>query len=313
MHSMNILYFGPNKKHIISSKLKNINIQHCDDLNLIDNPEQISIIIDASLKFSFDSILLSKFINLKFFVICATGSSHVDVKYLHEKHIDLFTLLNCPDIKNITSAAEFAWSQILCSIRKNHLANQHVKELNFNREPELNGFMLNKKTLGVIGCGRIGSWICKYANAFNMSVIGFDPFITQNSDFVYNGGTLVTKQELLCNSDIISVCMPYNEINHHFIDYNDFSQMKENVVFTSISIGQIINENALELYLQNKKILSAAIDYLHFKNGVLYEYFINHNNLMITPRIGGFCNDSLDFVIEVCCNKIKEKYPCLMN
>lgn len=304
---MNILYIGPNKIDLLTKNLPKYHIQCHENLNNFNNYNKISVIIDASLKINFNESLLSKFKRLNFFIVCATGCSHVNIDYLKSNNIKLFSLLGCPDIKNITAAAEFAWTQVLGSVRKINIAEQSCRLGNFDRLNDFNGFMLNRKTIGIFGCGRIGSWLAKYAIAFNMTVLGCDPNINQDSDFVRNGGILVSKKDLLNSSDIISLSIPYNKHNHNFIDFQDFEQMKNNVIFTSISIGEIVNENALLFYLQNKKIKFAALDYLHYKTGGLFDYFISNKNLMITPRIGGFCEDALDFVLEICCKKIIEQ------
>ena len=115
---------------------------------------------------------------LKLFITATTGATHVATEELERRGIPLLTLKGQEHVtRNITAAAELSWLLLMSVARPFRAAIQEplAGEWDRNKYP---GTMLIGRTLGVIGCGRIGTWISRYATAFEMSVLGYDPFVT---------------------------------------------------------------------------------------------------------------------------------------
>ena len=121
---------------------------------------------------------------LKIIVTPSTGSNHIDLKYCKDKKIKVKTLLKTKFIKNIYASSEFTFSLMLSILKKIPKAFSEVKSGHWrDSEDILRSNELFDKTVGIIGFGRIGSNLARYANAFKMRVLAYDPFvkITQNN------------------------------------------------------------------------------------------------------------------------------------
>jgi D-lactate dehydrogenase len=125
----------------------------------------------------------------------------------------------------------------------------------------LRGFDLRGKTLGIIGSGRIGQHVIRMAKGFEMNLQVYDAFpnmqLAKELGFSY-----VKMDELLKNSDIITLHIPYNEHTHHLINSRSFALMKRGAYLVNTSRGGIIDTDALVKALKNKKIAGVGLDVL---------------------------------------------------
>jgi D-3-phosphoglycerate dehydrogenase len=173
---------------------------------------------------------------------------------------------------------------------------RHVLEGNWVRE-EFPGIMLKGKTLGLIGCGRIGSWMARYARAFDMDVIGHDPFVEPWPEHIGRREL----DEVLSTADFISLHVALNDQSRGMIGAREFGIMKAGVVFINTSRGGLIDESALVEGLSSGRIGAAALDVLdgepEINHHPLVEYARNHENVIITPHIGGFSPDAVKMVV----------------
>lgn len=261
-------------------------------------------ILDASMKVRFDRAMLDRGVRLRVISTATTGADHIDDQVLADRHIPLLTLNGESEVlHNLTPAAELSWLLLLACARRLRGAIQHVLAGQWLRE-EFPGTMLKGKTLGLIGCGRIGSWMARYAHAFGMEVIGYDPFVTpwpaqiRQYDF----------DSLLSTADFISMHVPLNNQTRGMLGTREFGLVKPGAVFINTSRGGLIDEHALLQALTDNRISAAGIDVLEGEPAIdrhpLVEYAREHDNLIITPHIGGFSPDAVKVVVAHAARRI---------
>jgi len=238
--------------------------------------------------------VIDKAVNLKVIATPSTGTDHIDVVYAKNKNIDVLHIANeLKLLEGFTATAEQAWALLLSCVRKLPAAFDCAKNGYWARE-RFTGFQLYKKTLGIIGLGRLGTMMASFGSGFNMNVIGCD--IVEKH---IKGVKQVSLDELLKSSDVITVHIHLTNENRGFISRELFSKMKEGVVLINTSRGAIIDEDALLENLHSGHVSAAGLDVIHgewAKN--LYDhplifYARNHDNLIISPHIAGSTVESI--------------------
>jgi D-lactate dehydrogenase len=213
--------------------------------------------IIASFVFSkLDKETLSKFRNLKFIATMSTGYDHIDLEECKNRNI---SVCNVPSYGENT-VAEHVFGLILNLSRNIYKAYQVTSKGKFSYEG-LMGFDLKNKTLGILGTGKIGQNVIKIAKGFNMYVIAFDPYpnllLEKSLDFKY-----VSYDELMTQSDIVSIHVPLNSHTYHLINRDSIQKMKTGAMIINTARGPIVDTNALLEALNNGKLGGAGLDVL---------------------------------------------------
>ncbi|MFA5934089.1 MAG: NAD(P)-dependent oxidoreductase, partial [Candidatus Paceibacterota bacterium] len=226
------------------------------------NSETANLALDADIVSVFINSEISKEIidllpNLKFVSTRSTGFDHIDINELKNKNI---IVSNVPSYGSHT-VAEFAFALILDLSRKVSNANRQVREESNFDTSGFKGFDLFGKTLGVIGTGKIGKNIVKIAKGFGMKVIAFDAypddhFATENN-FQY-----FPLNEVLANSDIVTLHTPYNKDTHHLINEENIKLFKNGSYLINTARGEILDTEALLFGLREGIIAGAGLDVL---------------------------------------------------
>lgn len=215
--------------------------------------EAISVFVGSKI----NQTAIDAFPNLKLIAVRATGFDNVDVEYAKSKNI---AVCNVPAYGSNT-VAEFTFGLILSLSRKIPQASNRLKlsgEFSFEG---FRGFDLNGKTLGVIGTGKIGSNVIKIAKGFNMEVLAFDPH--QNEELSKTlGFRYITLEELLKNSDIVTIHVPLMEQTHHLLNKDNIPLMKKGSLLINTSRGGIIDTDALAKALLQQHLGGAGLDVL---------------------------------------------------
>ena len=261
-------------------------------------------ILDASMKVRITNDMVKKAKNLKIISCATTGSDHIEREELERRAIPVRTLKEDRDLLlNLTPAAELSWALLMACVRKLPSAFDHVKSGHWDRE-QFPGIMLRGKSTGIIGCGRLGSWVGRYALAFGMDVLGYDPYI----DSLPHGFTRVTLEELVRTSDFVSVHVHLSEETMGLISRKYFKMMKPGVIFINTSRGAVIDEKALLEGLVSGRVGAAGLDVLEGEPDIhqnpLVDYSRSHDNLIITPHCGGFSPDAVELVCAHAAKKI---------
>jgi len=228
---------------------------------------------------------------------CGVGVDNIDLKAAKQKGV---IVVNAP-IATTIAVAEHTMALMLAMVREITKADSGMKG-GFWYKNEIKGTELYGKTLGVIGFGHIGSTVSKYAQAFGMNVIAYDPLVTADQ-IKEHGGEPVNFDELLPEADIITLHVPLNDSTRHMINAETIAKMKDGVRIVCAARGGDIDEDALLQGLNSGKVASAALDVFE-KEPPFDSPLVKHPKLIATPHIGGETEEaqkraSADIVTEV--------------
>lgn len=201
--------------------------------------------------------VIAKFPNLKLIATRSTGFDHIDVPACTAKGIKVTYVPGYGD----NTVAEFAFGLILNLTRKLYQAIERTKNFEQFSFTGLRGIDLKGKTIGVIGTGRIGKESIKIAKGFGMNVIAYDPF--PNAEAAKSlGFTYVTLEDLLSQSDIITIHAPLNASTKHLINKNTIKFIKRGAYLVNAARGAIVETDALVLALMDGTLAGAGLDVL---------------------------------------------------
>lgn len=183
------------------------------------------------------------------------GVDNIDVAEAHKKGI---VVMNTPG-GNTISVAEHVFALMLALSRNIVPGSNSLKSGAWDRKKFM-GYQLNKKVLGIIGLGKIGMAVAKMAAAFNMKIIGYDPYIIPPD--AKEAGIEITDsaEKIYKQADYITVHVPKNEQTINMIGAEQIKMMKPTVRLINTARGGIINEDALYDALAENKIAGAALD-----------------------------------------------------
>lgn len=203
---------------------------------------------------------------------CGIGLDSVDLAAAKELGI---AVCNTPDAPT-SSVAEFALALMLCLARKVNILDAGIKAGGWKGP---GGVLMKGRTVGLVGCGRIGTYVARLVSAFGCTVIGYDPFIK-----AHDVCKMVPLQELLQTADIISLHVPYTPENHHMLGVEQFEMMKPGAMLINVSRGGLVDEDALYDALVAKKLYGAGLDCFEQEpyNGKL----IKLGNVLLAPHSG---------------------------
>jgi len=264
---------------------------------------------------------LKKFPNLKLIATRSTGYNNVDLEYCKMAGI---AVVNVPRYGECT-VAEFTFALLLNVIRNVSVVYDELKAGRINIQGSI-GMDLLGKTIGIVGTGSIGCYTAKIAHGFGMKILSYDPFpredVKEKFDVEY-----MELDELLRNSDIISIHSPSTKENFHMINDEAFGKMKKGVVFINTARGEIVDTSALYRALKSGKVLGAGLDVVECEdvlaNEELYltkvdcvqrecleKTLINHKlldmpNVIVTPHIAFDTIEAVQRILTTTLENIK--------
>lgn len=198
--------------------------------------------------------VIEKASRLKVIARAGVGVDNIDIPAATRKGI---IVVNAPD-GNTISTAEHTFAMLISLSRKIPQAYQSITQGRWDRKKYV-GTELNGKTLSIIGLGRIGSEVAKRAKAFQMKVVAFDPYLTQERAEEL-GVKNATFEEAISTGDYITVHTPLTKSTHHLINKETFAKMKKGVRILNCARGGIIDEQALYEAIQAGIVAGAALD-----------------------------------------------------
>ncbi len=238
--------------------------------------------------------------NLQAIASPTTGLFHIDVDYVLKENINICSLKNEQKyLSTITSTAEHAWGLLLAVTRRIPSAYESVCEGKWiGREfGKKTPRMISEMSLGILGLGRLGSLVAGYGKAFGMTVYYYDPYV--GNDLYIMCENL---NDLAKSSDIISIHVHLNAETENLIGRKFLQSIRQGSYIINTARGGIVNENALLDALISGHLGGAGLDMLAgehlpgFKDKLiehqLIKYAKQHDNLIITPKIGGCTRDA---------------------
>ncbi len=230
--------------------------------------------------------------NLKVIARGGVGIDNIDVDYAHSKGIRVF---NTPKASS-RAVAELVFTHIFNLARMVNQANRNMAEGDFNqlKKAYANGIQLRRKTLGIIGFGRIGQTVARMGIGLGMNILATDP-VVQEAEIdinVFKSADIslavrietTSWEEVLHKSDFITLHVPGGK--GVLISTKEFDKMKEGVFIINTARGGILDEEALLAALASGKVAGAGLDVFIGEPNPKKE-LLNHPNISVSPHIGG--------------------------
>ncbi len=232
--------------------------------------------------------------NLKLIGRGGVGMDNIDVEYARSKNIKV---INTPGASS-QSVAELVFAHLFSTARSLYDSNRQMpvygnSDFKVLKKKYGKGIELRDKTIGIIGLGRIGQNVAKYALGCGMKVIGYDPYVTEmniqidihGSEGVFVNIPSSSLDTLLANSNFITIHVPKQADGSAVIGEVEFAKMKKGAIIVNAARGGVINEDALIEALNNEKIAHAALD-VYENEPSPREDLLKHPRISLTPHVG---------------------------
>jgi D-3-phosphoglycerate dehydrogenase len=217
--------------------------------------------------------------NLKVVGRAGVGVDNIDLAAAKAHGV---TVVNSP-LATTIAVAELTLSLMLSVVREVPRADASMKAGKWLKK-ELEGRELYGKTLGVVGFGRIGSAVAERAKAFGMTILAYDPLVPA-AVIAERGGKPVSFDELLGQSDMITMHMPLTAESRNMLNAEAFGKMKDGVFVVCAARGGVIDEEALLAALNSGKVTGAALDVYAVEPPGQSE-LVAHPRVIDTPHVG---------------------------
>lgn len=186
--------------------------------------------------------------SLKVISRCGVGLDSLDLIAAKDQGIKVY---NTP-LTPVTSVSEMALSLTLSFLKRIPHVDRYMKLGQWNK---MKGNLLEGKTVGIIGCGRIGTQTARLFKAFNCTLLGFDPYVTNHSIC-----KMTSMNEVITVSDILSLHLPVTDETRGLMNTEIFRKMKPSSILINTARGDLIDEEALYSALKMEQITGAALD-----------------------------------------------------
>ena len=304
--------FDPNKYPGVEcfERLGSCDFVRYDYKFLRDNIHRYEIIIPHLFE-KLDQEILESATNIKIVATPSTGRDHIDVEFLKKKGCEFISLNDCPEcIREISSTAELAWL-LLQSVSRN--INSSIKRVVQEKSwvnTDIRGYQLRGKTIGIIGYGRLGKFMAQYASAFGMRVLAYDI-----NEYAYDENCRpVSLEQLLNESDFISLHAKLNAFNHHLIGEREVRQMKKGVYIINTARGELLDSGAVLQGIVGGKVRGVGLDVvsneymsMSLPDDPLVRFSLTDDRVLITPHIGGSTYEAHSVVFEALAEVIESR------
>jgi D-3-phosphoglycerate dehydrogenase len=202
---------------------------------------------------------------------------------------------------NTVSAAEQTIALMLALARKTAAADASVRRGEWKRS-SFTGVELRGRTLGIIGLGKIGQAVADRARGLEMTVIGYDPFVTAEQAALH-GITLVEVDQIIEKADVITVHVPLNKATRGIINADNIDKLKPGVMLVNVARGGVYDEAAVAQALVDGKIAGAAFD-VYDPEPPVDSPLLKAPNTVLTPHLGALTAEAQLRVAEEACEQV---------
>lgn len=296
---------------IITKELSNYGFEIISGVNwseelILDNIHKFCGVVIRS-RINIDKNFVDRAINLKFIARVGAGMESINTEYCSDKGV---ICLNSPE-GNKDAVAEHAIGMLLSIMNNLNKADKEVKSGLWQREAN-RGIEVNNKVIGIIGYGNMGSCFAKKLSGFGCKIISYDKY---KSNYTDQYVTEVGLNEIFEKADIISLHVPLTKETKYMIDEDFISKFRKPIYILNTSRGPVIKTSALTGALKTNKILGAGLDVIEYEeasfenpgdmfNNENFKYLSLCDNVIMTPHIAGWTNESKIKLAEVLVDKI---------
>lgn len=248
----------------------------------------------ASLHMRMDRKMLLRAKRLRVIATPSTGTDHIDLEFARAHGIEVLSLKNDTEFLNsITATAELAWALLLSVARRLPGAVAAARRGHWARDA-FRGHQLSGKVLGIVGYGRLGRMLGEFGKAFRMRVLACDVRPVKPT----RGVRRCSFGQLLRESDVVSVHVHLDETTRGLIGPAELARMKPGAILINTSRGAVVDESALLAALKSGRLAGAGLDVVegewrrHLDQHPLIRFARRHEQLVITPHVGGITHES---------------------
>lgn len=241
-------------------------------------------VVSCFIHTQFTKPVLAKLPKLKLLCTRSVGYDHIDLDACRRQGI---TVCNVPDYGSHV-IAEHVFALLLSTLRHIPEGDKRVEGGTFDYHG-LRGMALRGKTIGIVGTGKIGRRVAAIAGGFGMKIVAYDKFPAPELGLTY-----VSLNDLLRQSDIITLHVPETKETTHMVDAAAFAAMKEGVILVNTARGSLIDSKALLTALKSGKVAHALLDVLeHEQNFEENRELVGHPKVVATPHIAFYADDAM--------------------
>lgn len=275
-----------------------------------ENITVISVFIDSDITEN----VVKRFKNLRVIATRSTGVDHIDLEYCKKNRIAVTNVENY----GATAVAQYTFALMLALLRQIIPADLYMRDYKRSNNMFL-GRDLCGITLGVVGTGAIGGSVCQIANCLGLKVLAFD--VNPKEELISKCATkYVDFDELLRNSDVITLHLPYTKENYNMLSKPEFEKMDKKPFIINTSRGELINLPDLKNALSRGIVAGAGLDVLSCESltfrceeycpslGInhaecidelkIVKEIVNWDNVIITPHIAYETQEAVDYILE---------------
>ena len=286
--------------------------------NLTDKQLEETDVISVFITSDVTEKVIKQFRNLRIISTRSTGYNHIDVKYCIQNNIAVFNVNQYGE----SSVAEFTFMLILALVRKlipAYLSTQN----NLVSHENFEGQNLKSLSIGIIGCGTIGSSVAKIANFFGMKVYAYS---YEKNNEISHFCEYCELDKLIKNSDIVTLHLPYTNETYHIINDKTIKNMKKGAILINTARGELVDIIALHNNLVSGDLGGAALDTVECENIAINNIPININennskcitktlaleklmgmdNVIITPHIAYNTKESVNTLLNTTFNNLRD-------
>lgn len=281
----------------------------------LNDTDIVSVFITSNLS----EEVISKFKNLRIIATRSTGYNHIDLKYCTQHNIAVFNV----EQYGHTAVAQYTIGLMIAIVR-NMFPAYFAMQNNMLDFAAYEGRDLKNMALGIIGGGAIGGGVAKIARSFGMKILVNS---YKKSDELNDFVEFVELDELLQESDIITLHIPYTTETYHFLGTEAFNKMKEGVYIINTARGELVDVVALYENLLSGKVAGAALDVLECENvtfnndilddikgsnpkcltsALITEKLLGFRNVILTPHIAYNTKEAVETLLETSFNSIRD-------
>jgi|GEM_PF-422262 len=266
-----------------------------------------------------DEAMLSRLPNLRYVVSPTTGLTHLGPLANSSGDIEIISLRGDSQfLKEVTATPEFAWSLALTVWRKLIPASANYTD-DIGIRQKFSSNQLSGRTVGLIGFGRIGRMLNKYAQAFGMKTVFFDPYLPIHIESSLDGAKQFQSISEVCRECDILFLVASHDVNqkstYPILKRKHLEYLKTDSIVINVSRGSLLDENALFNLIKNRKIAGAGLDVLAREEMALTTSSLDPlqtlqregYNVVVTPHIGGMCWDAFDAVQRHVAEKLRSR------
>ncbi len=286
--------YSPKAREILGT-LGEVTEKTLDRSGLLGEVAECEVLI-ARFSHSLDKELFAVAPDLRVLVSATTGLDHIDLEAAAECGVEVLSLRGETELlEGLSATAELSWGLLLALLRHIPEAADSVKNGGWDRDA-FRGSELRGRRLGILGLGRLGRMVEEYGRAFGMSIAAYDPYV---SDWPMGVELCSAVGDLMEDAQVLSLHVPLNDETRGLIDEAMLARLPAGAILINTSRGDVVDETALLVALDSGHLAGAGLDVVadELSGGPsqdLLVYARDHNNLIITPHMGGATVESME-------------------